>query len=120
MFDVQFDTARNLMSITYSGHVHAEEINAGMENIQALLAHAKPGLKLLTDVTDLVKMDISCAEPIGVAMDIIKKTGVDFVVRIIPTPVQDIGFNILSIFHYDRSVRMAECANLEEAEQLLR
>ena len=120
MFDVQFDAARNILKLTYSGRVCVEEIHAGIDKLPSLLAGAKPEFRLLTDVTHLTEMDISCTEPIGLAMDVIKKAGVNFVVRVIPSPVQDIGFNILSIFHYGRSVRMTECTNLEEAETLLR
>jgi hypothetical protein len=33
-------------------------------------------------------------------MDLIDQHGVSFVVRVIPNPKQDIGMNILTLFHY--------------------
>jgi len=45
--------------------------------------------------------------------------GVELVVRVIPDPHKDIGFNILSLFHYRRRVRIVTCPTLEEAMKAL-
>ena len=43
----------------------------------------------------------------------------DFFLRIIPDPHKDIGFKILSLFHYRRRVRIVTCATLGEAMKAL-
>jgi hypothetical protein len=41
------------------------------------------------------------------------------VVRVIPDPQKDIGMQIMSLFHYDRRVRIVTCESLAEAMKVL-
>lgn len=50
-------------------------------------------------------------------MELLGRHGVSKVARVIPDPGRDIGFNILSIFHYSRSVKIHTCPTREEADQ---
>ena len=50
-------------------------------------------------------------------MDEFKAKGIGAVVRIVPDPAKDIGFNILSVVHYRRGVRVVTCQTAEEAER---
>jgi len=52
-------------------------------------------------------------------MDLLNKQGVSTVVRVIPDPRKDIGFNILSLFHYRPDVQIVTCETLEEAMKVL-
>jgi hypothetical protein len=47
-------------------------------------------------------------------MDLLNQHGISEVIRIIPDPNKDIGFNILSIFHYDKDVKVLTCQSLEQ------
>ena len=46
-------------------------------------------------------------------------TGMAQVVRVIPDPTKDIGFNILARFHYHKNPRMNNCETMIEALKLL-
>ncbi len=52
--------------------------------------------------------------------ELIREKGVALVVRVVPKRSKDIGFNILSLFHYPQKVHIVTCATLAEAEQALR
>ena len=79
------------------------------------MAELPEGFRLLTDLTGLEAMDSACLPHIKRAMDLGNKKGVALVVRVVPDPHKDIGFNILSIFHYRRGVRIVTVKTVQEA-----
>ena len=85
----------------------------------ALLDDMPPGFRLLADLSGLQSMDLACAPFIAKVMDRCNERGVKKVIRIIPDPRKDIGFSIMSVFHYDRHVRILTFDNLAEAEEAL-
>jgi len=107
------------MKVTFKGEVDPEQAREGAETINSLLADMTPGFKLLTDFTGLEKMDTECAPHIRRVMDLCNEKGISLVVRVMPDPHKDIGFNILSIFHYGRTVRIVTVENLDEAMKAL-
>lgn len=119
MFKVELDKATNLLKISYAQHVGPEDTKRGEEQMPSLLADVRPGFRLLTDLSDLESMDLSCLPHIDGVMDLCNNKGVEMVVRVIPDPHKDIGLNILSLFHYRHRVRLVTCATLAEAEQIL-
>ena len=77
-----------------------------------------PGFTFITDLTGLGSMELECAPDLARLMDFCKARGIGTVVRIIPDPRRDIGFNILSIVHYRRGVRVVTCKDAAEAERV--
>jgi hypothetical protein len=119
MFETAFDTAKNLLCMTFCGHVTADEVKEGTDQLGGFLVETKPGFRLLTDMTKLETMDTACIPYISNSMDLLNKHSVATVVRVIPDPHKDIGFNILSLFHYRHDVRIVTCKTLEEAMSAL-
>ena len=119
MFRAEVDKAKNLLKISYAQHVGPEDTERAKEGILALLADVRPGFRLLTDLSALESMDLECVPHIKGVMDQCNKKGVEMVVRVIPDPHKDIGFNILSLFHYGRRVRLVTCDTLAEAMSVL-
>ncbi len=78
------------------------------------------GIHLVTDLTDLQSMEILCVPHIESTMDRIRLHGVARIVRIIPDPRKDIGFNIMSLFHYPHGLMILTCGNQAEAEEALK
>jgi hypothetical protein len=64
-------------------------------------------------------MDLACAPDIEFAMDLFDKAGIAKVVRIISDPAKDIGFSIMSLFHYRRRIPIITCETMEEALRAL-
>ena len=119
MFQAEVDNTKNLLTIWYAQHVGPEDTKRVAEQVLTLLADARPGFRLLTDLSGLESMDLACVPHIKRMMDLCNKKGVEMVVRVIPDPQKDIGLNILSLFHYRRRVRIVTCATLEEAMKAL-
>ena len=64
-------------------------------------------------------MDYACADEIRSFMELVRGKGVSEVVRVIPEPSKDIGFTLMSYFHYGHDVPFLTCETLEEAEKKL-
>jgi anti-anti-sigma regulatory factor len=119
MFKVKFDQPKNWLTIIYSGYVDPGETDRCAEEIRVALAMTKPGFRLLVDMTDLQGMEVSCAPHIRNLMEMCNQNGVAKVVRIIPNPKLDIGFQIMSYFHYRDDVHIVTCETVDEAMNLL-
>ena len=116
MFRTELDRSRRLLKITVAGHSTAEEARSCLENLQSLLADIQPGFRLFADLSCLLSMPITAAPYIGQIMESCAEKGVELVVRLLPTePSKDIGFAIMSQFHYSPDIRIVTCATMEEA-----
>ena len=119
MFEVVTDSVRNLISIKYSGKVAPADLVRGRPKLVAALAAVHPGFRLLTDLSGLAEMKYACASEIEAMMDLVRKKGVAEVVRVVPDPHKDIGFKVMSFFHYGRAVPVLTCDTLAEASEKL-
>lgn len=119
MVEVEADKSKNLLTIRFSGKVLPAETQFSTGRIKALLADLRPGFQLLTDMAALASMDPACLADVKNNMDLCNRKGISKVVRVIPDPKKDIGFNILSLFHYRRGISFVTCASLEEAQAAL-
>ena len=119
MFKVETDVKRNLMTITYSGNVEPSELVLGRPNLTAALATVRPGFRLLTDLSGLIEMEYACATEVEAMMDLVRKKGVAEVIRVVPDPHKDIGFKVMSFFHYGKAVPVLTCDTLAEALEKL-
>ena len=113
------EPTRNLVKIDFTGDIGVKEIDGYEKDVTVMLATVSRGFLLLTNLTKLNSMDISCAPAIRRTMDQFASHGVKRVVRIIPDRRKDIGFNIMSLFHYSRSVQIITCTTREEADRAL-
>ena len=119
MFQAEFDEAKGLLSLCFSAHVGEGEARRGADKIRLLLKSRRSPFRLLTDLTGLESMDLACRPHIDATMDLCNHHGVEKVVRVIPDPRKDIGFNIMALFHYGRHVRTITCESREEAMAIL-
>ena len=117
--EVQFDATRNLIRMRYNGHVSAAEMKPYADEVRRHLPKLRKGFTVLPDLSGLDSMELDCATELTRFMDEFRAKGGGTVVRIVPDPAKDIGFNILSIVHYQRGVRIATCQTAEEAERRL-
>jgi hypothetical protein len=120
MFSADADKSVNLLRIRVWDRVTAEEVQRCVQELRSLLPGLRKGFTLLTDLSGLAAMDLDCVPPLEGIMDLCRQAGVAMVVRVIPDPHKDIGFNILSVFHYPRRVKIVTCETMEEAQSALR
>ena len=117
--DITADPAGNLLKLSFRGKINAAEMEPYVTDVETAVQNLPRGFFLLTDLSDLQSMDLSCVPYIRRTMDLIRDHGVRRIVRIIPDPAKDIGFNIMSLFHYSRDVQTVTCENQTEAERAL-
>jgi hypothetical protein len=120
MFRTELDRSQRLLKITVAGHTTPEEARSCLERLQSLLTDIQPGFRLFADLGGLLSMPTTAAPYIGQIMESCAEKGVELVVRLLPAePSKDIGFAIMSHFHYAPDIRIVTCATREEAERLL-
>jgi hypothetical protein len=119
MFEVATDPARNLVMVTFREHVGPAELAQGRGQVAAALDAMKPGFRLLADLSGLDSMDYACAPEIEATMDLFRKKGVAVVLRVVPDPRKDIGFKVMSHFHYGRGVPVLTLESRAEALEKL-
>jgi hypothetical protein len=119
MYRIEADQSKNLLSFVFSGHVTPQETGSWREQLCKILGEMKVGFTLLSDLSGLDLMDLDCAPDIEWSMEALDEAGIARVVRIIPDPRKDIGFNIMSRFHYRDSVKFVTCDTMEEALKIL-
>jgi len=119
MFSVKLERAGNTLTILYNGRVTPDETRLCADEVRLALTNLQPGFRLIVDLTGLETMDVSCSPLIAQIMELCDEAGVAEVLRIIPDPTRDIGFQIMSFFHYGNDVSIRTCASAREAEELL-
>lgn len=113
------EASGKVLRIRFVGRFGVAEIAPYAVEIARVLPSVPAGFTLLTDLTDLASMELECAPHIERAMDLCRRHGVQLIVRVVPDPARDIGFNIMSLFHYPESVQIITCPTRAEAEKLL-
>ena len=119
MLIVTADPARKLLVLKFSRHVGSHEVKRHAEEVDAALALLQPGFRLLTDLSELESMEYASAPLISRTMDKVNAKGVASVVRVIPDARKDIGFKMMSYFHYGKKVGIVTCETVEEANAAL-
>jgi anti-anti-sigma regulatory factor len=118
-FSVSTDVAKNRATVRLRGDIDLACMKACVDLIATQPVLAK-GFTVLTDLSGLNSMDRSCVPELERMMDLIRKSGAGTVVRVIPDQAKDIGFNILSLFHYRNKVHVQTFQSLAEAEAALK
>lgn len=115
MIHISTNTTFNLLAISYVGHVTSNDEREINQQIEMALRKLRPGFQVLTDLSGLHSMDYACASEITKRMDRFRITGVGKVVRVVPDASKDIGFNLMSQFHYGRNVPVVTCESAAQA-----
>ena len=111
--------SKGLLCLSYIGHVQPQELEKSQADLRDLLADLPAGYVLLVDLSGLAAMDLECVTPLGGLMEMIDRSGVGSIVRVIPDPLKDIGLNILTIFHYPHRPKIITCTTMAEAARHL-
>lgn len=118
-FEVTTDRAANLLRVRLTGAIDAACMQACVDAVASQLPALATGFKVLTDLSGIKSMDAACVAQVERLMDLCRDKGVGTVVRVIPKRSKDVGFNILSLFHYPKNVRIVTCPTPAEAERAL-
>jgi hypothetical protein len=116
---VTSNKARRLLYISYIGRVRPADFTRQQPDMEALMAELPPDFRVLANFSELEAMDLECMVEIGRTMELVDRSGVGLIVRVLPDPAKDIGLNIFSIFHYPHRPQIATCRSTMEAIELL-
>ena len=119
MYSLSLEQADNRIAIRYGGNITASEVEQCATNIKPLLVKTKTGFEVLVDLSQLESMEPACAPILGRIMELCRDAGVGTIARVIPDPKKDIGFQILSYFHYPSDIPIANYPTLDEALKAL-
>jgi hypothetical protein len=117
MYAVELDRSKRLLVISAAQKVMAEEAKMVAQRIREVLQDVEPGFRVLADFRWLESMDSGAARHIAKIMDALAEKNVASVTRVMPDPHKDIGFNILSQFHYGANVKIETFETLADALQ---
>ena len=92
-----------------------EEMKRCRLDVEESVANLCPGFTVFTDLSGLDRMDFDCTPEIRALMDLLMENGVGRAIRVVPDPGKDIGFSILSFFHYGSNVEIQTFDSLPEA-----
>ena len=109
------DESGRVLTMSYSHRVGPEDTRACLGTVRDLMEQLKPGFFLLTDLTNLESMEPSCAPDLGAIMELCSAKGMASVVRVIPDPTKDIGFDLISQFHLQPAVQTQTHQSLADA-----
>jgi anti-anti-sigma regulatory factor len=119
MLSYSVDESGRVLTISYSHHVNRAEVADCLDAVRNRMDQLRPGFVLLSDLTSLESMDPDCAESLGALMELLNDRGIALILRVIPDPAKDIGFNLIAQFHVRRPVRVQTLTNLAEALKIL-
>ncbi len=117
MYRIEVNAAGNTLEIHLQECFETEQGRELVGELSRRIHELKPGFRLLTDLSQLRNMDIDAHKSIDEVMELCNKYKVSKVVRVITKNTSDIGFNIMSLFHYSHSVIIHTFNSLEEAQQ---
>ena len=117
--DLTADVSANVLRLSFHGEVTVREMALNQTQMSATVEKLKVGFSLVTDFTELQKMDVDCTPYIERTMELMKSKGVGLVVRVIPDRTKDIGINIISLFHYPRRLKIVTTETRAEAAAIV-
>lgn len=119
MVHVHADPDRQILTVKFSGQVTAAEMDGSLHRVAEQLNELHSPIIIFTDLSELDAMEPAATNQIGAFMDLCDAKGVERIVRLVPDPTKDIGFNVLAIFHYENRVPTVTCETVEEARRAL-
>jgi hypothetical protein len=120
MIKVDFDPGKNVVIIELAGGVDAAQARLALLELERGLANVERGFKVLVDFTAVETLEPEVKGEIVKAMDFLDSKGIEEIVRVLPDPEPELGFNRLSAFHYSPRVRVHAVRTRSEGEALLR
>ncbi|HYG24404.1 MAG TPA: hypothetical protein VEH04_16625 [Verrucomicrobiae bacterium] len=119
MYLVTANKPRQILHLIFAGRVTMAELQNGEGDLREVIKDFTPGFTLITDLERAESIEPECARPIGATMELCDRHGIGRVIRVIPDQAKDIGFNILSAFHYTRAPRTLVFKKLIQAVEAL-
>ena len=106
--------------VEFKGNIDAAQAEQFFSDIEKVIPRHGKGFKLLTDFSSVEAMDLAVQRGIKKAMELFNARGVTEILRVLPDPDMEIGFNIMSASRYSKEIRIHTLHSREEAQARLR
>ena len=120
MIKIDYDPEKSVLFIELLRDVDAAQARLALLELERDLANVEKGFKVLVDYTAVETMEPEVEGEVLKSMDFLNAKGVEEIVRVLPDPELELGFNLMSIFHYSPQVRVHAARTRAEGEALLR
>ena len=120
MYKMEVIRDGNRLDVSYEGDFEFAEAKQFYAQAQELAPKLKKGFIIVANLSFLEYMDVRARHFIEKTMDVLNNAGVSKVIRIIPDRAKDIGFNIMSLFHYSSHVELRTFKSASEAQEYLK
>lgn len=120
MINVKYDAGWNAVIVEFDGDVDGAQARKTYRDLETLLARLPRGFRLLSDFSaaGTLEPDVECE--LIKSMDLLNTRGIAEVIRVLPDPDLDIGFNTLSRYHYSKGVRILTVRSRNEANAMMK
>src|SRR5437773_3229947 len=120
MIKVSYNQEHNTVIIEFQGNIDATQAEQFFFDIEKVLPKHGKGFKLLTDFSSVDTMELEVQRAIKKAMEFFNARGVSEILRVIPDPAMEIGFNAMSASRYSKEVKVHTLRSRQEARAHLR
>ncbi|MDF7798391.1 hypothetical protein P4C99_02900 [Pontiellaceae bacterium B1224] len=115
MYLLEIDRVQNRLHLMMSERFDAPQAESLLEEAQNRTLEMEDGFHVLCDLTTLEEFDPEAKAIFRRFMDLMNRCGAHKIIRIIPNPLNNFGLTVMSVFHYDDSVKIITCRTLKEA-----
>jgi peroxiredoxin/anti-anti-sigma regulatory factor len=120
MVKASYDDKWNAVILEFSGNVDGAQAWRLSSDLEKILSNRSKGFTLLADFSSVETMEPEVEVEVKKAMGLFKAHGVSQVLRVLPDPDMDIGFNLLSHSYYSAEVKALTFRSRSQAEAHLR
>jgi len=120
MVKVNYDGEHNTVIVEFKGDINEAQAEQFFSDIETVIPKHGKGFKILTDFSLVHDMDLAVQRGIKKAMKLFTARGVTEILRVLPNPDMEIGFNIMSAFNYSKEIEIHTFHSREEAQARLR
>lgn len=110
---------RKVLRTIFRGVIKPIHVADAVGHVQTEVSKLGAGFVLVTDLSELDSMDLECFREVTRMMDVCFAAGLGKVIRIIPDPQKDIGFQMLALVHYRGKIPSMTCTMRADAEKEL-
>lgn len=120
MIKVSYDGEHNTAIVEFQGNIDATQAEQFFLDVEKVLPKHAKGFKLLADFSSVETMELEVQRAIKKAMEFFNERGVTEILRVIPDPALEIGFNAMSASRYSKEVKVHTLRSRQEAQAHLR
>ena len=119
MIKISYEGGPNAVVVVFEGGIDAAQAQEALADLERVLPKGGEGFTLLVDYAAVDTMEPAVEAVVVKTMDFCNARGVTEVLRVLPDPAADLGFDILSREHYSKRVQIHTFRSRQEAQAFL-